>query len=687
MKKIRIPFLSNVNISYREIILVSVILFMGLFFHLRTIDKEPLFTHTWAQCDRYALALGFIDNGFNFFQPQTYNLNKQFPDVWQVPSESGVTSVDFPIHEYIIGLIMWLLNSTSPMIFRIYMLFFSLIGLFFLYKLSYIITESFIKSLFIVVFVATSPIFVYYQSGFLPAIPSLSCAIIALCYYFKLKKNVFQRKYLFISLIFFTVSALFRTTFLIPLLAVICVEILNFIRKKNSIKHFLLPATISILVIVSYYYYNAYLRSIHGSVFLGSFLPLKTYPEYKAIFLLVKERYQFTYFTEFQYYVYGLLLVLSLFFLFKNRFKSGTESNSLLLVAFVALLGCMMFSILMMEQFINHDYYFLDSFYLPFILILLAFISQIPNVKNNYVNGLYIIFVAFFGVLFFLKAERGLKHRQQILHWDRYTLTIKNFAGTDTVLDNNNVADTAKILAMDSYGPNIPFVQIKRPGYALMNVNRENIEKALTWDYDLVALQKEYFLSNVYIEKPEILNILEPVFESDAILFCKKRVSKDTVLINDFLTITNSNCIYRDSLNFDKDSISSKWGNVNVVKIDSLDNNFSHIDSLSKYGISYSVSNLKLKNLGRKNLLVKASFLFDKEIRFCELILVVNVKGTDILVHPKSIPDVVRKPNIWQKGNFLYVLPEILDNENSIGFYILNGENNLYVDDIELFLY
>ena len=35
--------------------------------------------HAWALADHFAISIGFLDNGFDFFHPRTHCLNPQFP--------------------------------------------------------------------------------------------------------------------------------------------------------------------------------------------------------------------------------------------------------------------------------------------------------------------------------------------------------------------------------------------------------------------------------------------------------------------------------------------------------------------------------------------------------------------------------------------------------------------------------
>lgn len=139
---------------------------LAFVYHHKYINEFPSHIHAWAQSDRYALSLGFLENGFNFFKPQTFVYNHQFPDNWEVPSKQTITSVNFPIHDYIPALLMKITGNTSPWVFRMYILLYSFLGLFFLFKLTFSITKDYVKSAFAVLFAATSSVFVYYQPEF-----------------------------------------------------------------------------------------------------------------------------------------------------------------------------------------------------------------------------------------------------------------------------------------------------------------------------------------------------------------------------------------------------------------------------------------------------------------------------------------------------------------------------------------
>lgn len=76
----------------------------GVYIQYPYMNEFPSFIHAWSQSDRYAIALGFLNNDLDLFHPETYIYNKQFPNWWNYAYENTVTSVDFPFLEYIVAI-------------------------------------------------------------------------------------------------------------------------------------------------------------------------------------------------------------------------------------------------------------------------------------------------------------------------------------------------------------------------------------------------------------------------------------------------------------------------------------------------------------------------------------------------------------------------------------------------------
>ena len=64
----------------RDLILpILLIITLGVFLQYKYFNEFPAHIHAWSQSDRYALALGFERNNLNFFKPETFVMNHQFP--------------------------------------------------------------------------------------------------------------------------------------------------------------------------------------------------------------------------------------------------------------------------------------------------------------------------------------------------------------------------------------------------------------------------------------------------------------------------------------------------------------------------------------------------------------------------------------------------------------------------------
>ena len=167
------------------IIALIFIVLVGLFVQYPYMNEFPSFIHAWSQSDRYAISLGFVNNDLDLFYPETFIYNKQFPHGWNYAFDNTITSVDFPILEYVVAVIMKITGNTSPWIFRTCTMLVALLGMFFLYKLAFLLTKDWIKSLLVTAVAMTSPVYAYYFNGFIPGIPALTFAIIASFFYIK----------------------------------------------------------------------------------------------------------------------------------------------------------------------------------------------------------------------------------------------------------------------------------------------------------------------------------------------------------------------------------------------------------------------------------------------------------------------------------------------------------------------
>ena len=562
-----------------------VIIGFGLTFQYKYLNEFPSHIHAWAQADRYALSLGFLENGLDFFKPQTYIYNHQFPHKWEVPSETSITAVDFPIHDYIPAVLMKITGITSPFVFRFYILLYSFIGLFFLFKLSFVITKDYFKSIFVIIFTATSPVFVYYQGGFLPTIPSLSNTIIGLYFYYCFLKDN-KNKDFGISIFFLTLAALSRTTFAISVVALLCVEFIRFLRKETKVDFKLIPISLSISSILSYLLYNKHLREKHGSIFLNHILPPNSYEQAKQILKIAYDNWFLQYFTKPHYLILVFTTAISTYFILSRRSQFMKAKFYFIIMTFAYIFGCLLFGILMLKQFPAHDYYFIDTFFLPIIIFFILILSVVPTIEDRKLKIFLDIFISLITLILFIQPIESQEKRRETGYWDKTESTINSFKNSSDFLDSAGVSHEAKILVIDAVAPNIPFIQMQRKGFAVMKASPENIEEALNWDYNYIVIQNEYFISEIYTRYPDILSRLNKIADNGRISVCTISENNTQSLL-DFIGLKITDSVFEKKVTFEG-TPDSLWQNFYPTESCAYNSRFSgHLTPDVVYGLTY----------------------------------------------------------------------------------------------------
>ena len=281
-----------------------------LFFNISHLNELPTHRHAWSQFDHHAISIGFVDNGMDFFHPQT-NTKILYPwdDSLKKQEFSYLTSVDFPIHHYIPAVSMKISGNTDPIHNRLYTYIYSLLGIFFMYKLSKLLIENVYLAIIPPLFLIFSPIFSYYQIGIMPSIPSLANFIIGTYFFIKYTKTA-ERKYWIISLIFITLAVLARTSFLFLFLSILLFEFIRVMRTKKSIGYYFLTAFSTIAVLVIYYGYNYYLRTTYGTLFLNHLAYPKDFSQFIDVLNKTLSLWKFDYFTKFHCMIMLVILIL-----------------------------------------------------------------------------------------------------------------------------------------------------------------------------------------------------------------------------------------------------------------------------------------------------------------------------------------------------------------------------------------
>ena len=500
------------------------IVIAGLFLQKNYMDEFPTHIHAWAEQDHYALAIGFINNGFDFFHPETMVYNKQFPGWWKEAYGNTITSVDFPIHEFNVALLMKLLGTTSPWVFRLWTLLWGIIGLFFLYKIAYRLTHDLLKSALVTTIALTSPVYAYYLNGFLPSIPVFSLGTIGLWFYLQYYTSN-RRKHFHLSIAFLTIAMLMRTTYAIELIAILCFEMLRIFRKESSFLDKLPSVLISAALFMAYFLWNKHLRDLHGTIFLNNLVPPEDWQDAKELVADTYHKWTFQYFQKFQYLVFLLTAMAAIMTVVFQTIKKKKEEHitpqsqslSLWWLPLIEIFGCLLFSVAMMQQLPFHDYYLIDTFFLPILLLTILALNALPKSKETHSfewSGFLIGIVCAIMVFCATKTQVERRDMENVA-----LLSYVHYQDADVLMDSLNIPCDAKILCLYGYAQNGPFLQMKRKGYTVMSNEEDLLEAAFTWDFDYIVVENEKFMLN-FDDRKVLLSKLKRIGGNDYLSVC-----------------------------------------------------------------------------------------------------------------------------------------------------------------------
>ncbi|MBO4402379.1 MAG: glycosyltransferase family 39 protein, partial [Bacteroidales bacterium] len=478
----------------RALCAVAVVLLAAVIIQYRYMNEFPAFIHAWAQDDRYALAVGFLNNGFDFFHPETMIYNKQFPGWWAEASPTTVTAVDFPIHEYVVALLMKLLGTDSPWVFRGWSLLCSLVGLLFLYRLSFLLTRSFFKSLLVVMVTMTAPVYAYYFNGFIPSVPAFALAVAAVWAYVVYYRSG-KGDYFSLGVALFTLAMLIRTTFAIPLIAVCAFELLRVLCGESGWKNKIPVLLIAAVCYGGWFAWNSHLRAACGSLFLNELMPPRSGAEVRELLADTWRNWGFQYFQIWHYLLFLLVVVAAVAAALRKKrvaavlrrrnaavlpkssssddccgrevMDSGKKAVPLWLLPAIMLFGDFLFAVAMMRQFPQHDYYFLDSFFLPIVLTFAGLLSILPNPEKqwNRITALIVV-LALTGFMTFEACQKQQTRRKEGVEALTTAIRYKN---ANQMLEKSGYGSKdLRFLTLFSYPQNTPYVMMDREGYAVM---------------------------------------------------------------------------------------------------------------------------------------------------------------------------------------------------------------------------
>ncbi len=476
----------------------------------------PMSAFAWAHADHYALAQGFVDNGFDFFHPKTFSLNPGLPPEVELKDPKGITACDFPIFYYIVAIGFKLTGSVSPLIYRLITLLFSFLSFLFLYKSILQIKGKGIAFL-ICCFVYLQPCYCFYQDNFHICATTFNIFIIGLSYLIYFFYGDGNNRKFNLGLIFLTLAALIRFIQLIPIIALLATFVVISIKNKRF-ENKVIYIMISISCVLSYFAYNQMLAKTYGSVFLN-------YPDYikslkDAIIQIIHILRVYPRVVLPPPY---LFLFVSLTYLFIKQLSRKKVLNIFFIWIGINIIGSFLFSAIMLENVGIHEYYSIDV-WLPVLTTLLIYMlfnidfSKVSILKRRV--ALILLFVASLFFVFKSQYKRYDPVFSNQLNGGE-DLIIQSFKESRTFLDKH-ISTEDKVLVICESGRNIPQMGWPRDVFRIGGHTFQYYSDIMTKKYDAIVTYNKTFNQKLLKYHPEFMSGVKMVKSNGKVTIWKQ---------------------------------------------------------------------------------------------------------------------------------------------------------------------
>ena len=422
--------------------------------------------HFMRQTDSLSFVSQYFNNGFHFFEPQLFNLK----------NIDGRAACEFPILYYLTS-ILYLILGKKLFLLKFIHLLISFTGLFYVYRLSYLILKDQIYPILITLFLCTSTVFNFYAFNYLPDAPALGFVFIAWFYAFQFSQNG-EKTALVKTFVFFTLGSLIKVTYLINPIAFIVYFVYLQIFQKQAVGALRYNASIfkwgaiNLLLVLSWNAYMLYYNQQYDShSFNTTALPIWELNNHN-IALTWDYMMNFWYSSYFAHSSFHFLLIL---FIFQIIYIKKSNYNLSLLTGFM-FIGSLSFGLLFYAQFKDHDYYFLT--FMPLIILLL--ISGINTFKNICTERKYHLLVK---AILLLIIVAGINYSKNKLE-DRYLIEMNIYSQTGLLIDENrnainklNIPKDAKIILAPEPSQNGGLFYIDRMGWTISSIEEISTKK------------------------------------------------------------------------------------------------------------------------------------------------------------------------------------------------------------------
>lgn len=456
--------------------------------------------HYWRQADCISLAMNFQETN-NPFHPSIHNYISD-------SGTSGKSAGEFTGLYYLVGK-LWSWFGVHLWMYRLINLSILFLACFSLYKVLLKQWKDVFWSLFVSLFIFTSPLIVFYAPNFLTDITALGFTIWGWAKFIQYQQDK-RIKYLVFAFVFFTLAALFKVTAgisVLSLLGVFGLELLGVFKKEKTLfpekVRTILIGFISFLFVFSWYYYASYYNEIHGGKYtfnnLWSYWSLSDESYRKAL----KFFYEIT---IWQFFHKSVLFMLSIFTI-ASLVLTFIHSKKAFVFLLINFFGSTLYILFWFGALENHDYYFINLFILPFF-VLIPIISYRDKftIKVRYGLKIMALFMFVLGV-FYSASNIRLRYSERLTVGEYLS---KSFFPNDQIIYWNWISSTyvdGGLLTIEKYNrkigikPDDLVVCYPDPSFniSLTRLNQKGWTSFNNQEHDSIPLQSQIELGAKYL--------------------------------------------------------------------------------------------------------------------------------------------------------------------------------------------
>jgi len=675
--------------NYSAILFIIILISVSFFYNYHKIAfKRPQSVHKWRQSDCASIALNYYQGGMKFFKPETHNLT----------SDDGTSGKCFtseiPILYYTIAS-FYTIFGYHEYIYRIFNTLLFFLGLFFLFRLLHYLLKDTFWSISLTLLIFTSPVLVYYGNNYLSNSSALSFSIIGWYYFIRFSLES-KPKWFYISMVVFLIAAALKITALFSVFAIIGIYILELFgyekfKEKGKLFNqnirFLFPIILIFIIIGSWILYARNYNQEHTCAYFSTTIfPIWDLDKTAINGVLDNIRNIWIY----QYFNKSVLLFLAICFLFIVIYFR--KNNKLLIYSVLFILTeIIVYIILQFWTFADHDYYTINMYILPVLII----IGTFDVLKRNF-NKIFsspISKVAFLVFLVFNIYYAHQKINERYKGWMNDYSENKDIYSITPYLRQIGISSNDTVISIPD-ASHVSLYLMNQKGWTEYTDERFDRETKIHYNQDSIGIQHSIDKGAKYLIVNGIKELYKKIYlhsyctnltgHYNNVLIFNLKSRKENFCLKKKTIDKKFNC-NAELLSSDKqffiseiDSTLFQFGTTRSDKFAHGGKYSSKIDANSPYGMT-----IKFKNL--KNGENFAIYVWRKTNGKSKHGLIAS--SSPIPYYNSEYKILETDSNGWEKIFMEFFIPAELTNQELV-IYVYNPDTDpVYFDDLEIISY